>query len=375
MAVRAKSESTRRNGVWAAVVPLALVAGLSGLIVSAFYAWINPIIESRREQEVIEMGLRSIFPDAARTTKLEGISLPQGVEEPVYEVYGPRNEALGYMYYVTGQGWNTFRLAVGVDAKTQQVVGVRVLEHQETPGLGSRITEDWFLDQFAGKALSEPFRAGDDVEAITGATVSTRGVATTVSQSARSLLEAMGIEVAVAGGSGPGGASGAGGAGADGAGAAAPGAAGGAVRITAPAYLARVREALGEELTVAPADAWRVTDESGRPVAWAVRVEEAGYGGPMGVLVLVDAATLSVRAVEVLSHNETPGLGDVVTEAFFLDQFVGRGPADALEVGVDIDGVTMATYSSTAVAKAVKRAVGIVEALAGTGSGTGGAMR
>jgi len=299
------------------------------------------------------MGLRSIFPEAARATRVEGITLPQGVEEPVYEVLGPGNERLGYMYYVTGQGWSTFRLAVGVDPGTQQVVGVRVLEHQETPGLGARITEDWFLAQFAGKSLADPFRAGEDVQAISGATVSTRGVAQTVLQSARSLLEAMGVEVKAP--------SGAASAGAESAGA------GGAARSAAPAYADRVRKALGEGIAFSPADAWRVQDESGRLVAWAVRVEERGYGGPVSVLVLVDPASLTVSAVEVLSHNETPGLGDAVTEASFLDQFKGRGPADALEIGVDIDGITMATQSSTAVAKAVKRAIEAVEALSGTG--------
>jgi|GEM_PF-597435 len=352
MALQAKTATARRgNTIWAALIPLALVSALSGFIVSAFYAWINPIIETRREQEVIEMGLRSIFPDAERTAKLDGIALPQGVEEPVYEVYGPRNALLGYMYYVTGQGWSTFRLAVGVDPATQQIVGVRVLEHQETPGLGARITEDWFLAQFAGKALSDPFRAGEDVQAITGATISTRGVSQTVSQSARSLLEATGVKVEVAAADSG----------------AASGTAVGTARSQGPAYAAQIRKALGEEVTMAPADVWRVEDEDGRLVAWAVRVEETGFGGPVSVLTLIDPAGATVRSVEVLSHNETPGLGDGITQTHFLGQFTGRGPGDAFQVGVDIDGITMATQSSTAVAKAVKRAVEAVQALGGTG--------
>lgn len=356
MALRTNASAVRREGtVWAALVPLALVSAVSGLIVAAFYAWINPVIESRREREVIEMGLRSIFPEAARTEKLQGIALPEGVEEPVYEVFGPGGGRLGYMYYVAGKGWSDFRLAVGVDPQTQQVVAVRVLEHQETPGLGSRITEEGFLAQFAGKSLSDPFRPGEDVEAISGATVSTRGVAQAVSQSARSLLEAMGVKVEVAG-------SGSAGPGAGGSTAAAGGSGGG---IAAPAYLGRIRSSLGEESTVAPADAWRIQDENGRLIGWAVRIEESGYGGPVSVLVLVDPAGPSVRQVEVLSHNETPGLGDAVTEPFFLEQFAGKGPGDALTVGVDIDGVTMATQSSEAVAKAVKRALSAVQALSG----------
>ena len=153
---------------------MVLVSGLSGLVVSAFYTWINPIIEARREREVVELGLRElIFPEATRIASLHMDDLPQGIESPVYEVFGAKNEALGLMYYVTGQGWETFRLAVGVDPVEKRLVGVSVLEHQETPGLGSAITEEWFLGQFTGKAIGDPFRPGDDVQAITGATVST----------------------------------------------------------------------------------------------------------------------------------------------------------------------------------------------------------
>src|SRR5690606_41146591 len=89
--------TARRNKMWEMLLPLILVAGLSGLIVSVFYAWINPIIEARREQEVIEMGLRTIFPEAARMSAVAIDSLPQGVEAPVYEVFDNQNQSLGLM--------------------------------------------------------------------------------------------------------------------------------------------------------------------------------------------------------------------------------------------------------------------------------------
>ena len=343
--------TARRNKMWEMLLPLILVAGLSGLIVSVFYAWINPIIEARREQEVIEMGLRTIFPEAARMSAVEIDDLPPGVEAPVYEVFDNQNQSLGLMYYVTGQGWDVFRLAVGVDPVEKRVVGVRVLEHQETPGLGSAITEEWFLSQFAGKDLADPFRAGEDVEAISGATVSTRGVADTVSRSAREVLAAMGVEVEVAV-QPTGGAQGQ-----------------AAARRAEPGYAQRIREALGEDVTLEPAEVWLVKAEEGGQLAWAVRVEEQGYGGPVSVLTLIDPADVTVLGVEVLSHNETPGLGDTVAEPFFLQQFFQKGPQDPLQVGVDIDGITMATYSAEAVTKAVKRALEMVEVVGGYGGG------
>lgn len=351
--------SAQRNTAWATLFPLLLVAGLSGLIVSVFYGWINPIIEARREREVIEMGLRMIFPEAERMTTLEVAGAPPEIEMPIYEVFGPQNRSLGYMYYVTGQGWEKFRLAVGVDPVEKRLVGARVLEHQETPGLGAAITEEWFIGQFAGKSLSDPFQAGTDVQAITGATMSTRGVSQTLAQSARALLAAMGIDVEVAAAAGGGG---------SGAGAGSSGGAG-AARAAEPSYAGRVRQALGEGVTFEPAGVWQVKGEDGKAVAWAVRIDEEGYGGTMSVLTLLDPADAKVLGVEVLSHNETPGLGDMAAEPFFLGQFYHKGPQDPLQLGVDIDGITMATYSAEAVTRAVKRALTAIEAVGGYGGG------
>jgi electron transport complex protein RnfG len=68
-------------------------------------------------------------------------------------------------------------LLVGVDTKEGKITGLKVLEHQETPGLGSNVAEAGFLSQFLGKSLESPFRVGEDVQAVSGATISSRAVA------------------------------------------------------------------------------------------------------------------------------------------------------------------------------------------------------
>src|SRR5690606_1577571 len=128
-----------------------------------------------------------------------------------YEVFDNQGNLLGLFYNVTGEGWSTFELAVGVDPATQQVVGARVIEHQETPGVGSRITEDEFLSQSQAKSLADPFQTGLDIQGITGATVSVRGFSKTVSESARAVLESQGITITVAGPAASAGGAGAGG--------------------------------------------------------------------------------------------------------------------------------------------------------------------
>ena len=76
------------------------------------------------------------------------------------------------------------RLLVGID-RDARLLGVRVLEHTETPGLGDAIDErrsDW-IRAFAGRSLSKPPVArwkvrkdGGDFDQFTGATVTPRAV-------------------------------------------------------------------------------------------------------------------------------------------------------------------------------------------------------
>jgi Na+-transporting NADH:ubiquinone oxidoreductase subunit C len=77
---------------------------------------------------------------------------------------------------------------IGVDPALQVVLGIAFYEHVETPGLGGRITEPWFQEQFKGKEL-QPLEEGqeyfylrapgtaqaeNEVDAISGASETTR---------------------------------------------------------------------------------------------------------------------------------------------------------------------------------------------------------
>ncbi len=62
--------------------------------------------------------------------------------------------------------------------------GIEILNHAETPGLGSLIIEDSFKDQFKGRSLDNTnFKVkkdGGDIDQITGATISPRAVSEAV---------------------------------------------------------------------------------------------------------------------------------------------------------------------------------------------------
>jgi len=82
----------------------------------------------------------------------------------------------------------TIRLLIGID-EGQHIRGVRVISHQETPGLGDKIEikkSDW-MTQFTGKSLNNPktsmwkvAKDGGTFDQFTGATITPRAVVSAI---------------------------------------------------------------------------------------------------------------------------------------------------------------------------------------------------
>ena len=90
-------------------------------------------------------------------------------------------------YETTGKGFGgELKLMVGYDLKEDKLVGIEVVSHKETPGLGSRVTEDQFKSQFAGREIDARFllkNGGGDIDAVSGATISSRAVCEAIRKS------------------------------------------------------------------------------------------------------------------------------------------------------------------------------------------------
>ena len=102
-------------------------------------------------------------------------------------VYRARKDGkvTGVAYEIFGSGYaGEIKLMMGVDV-AGNILGVRVLAHHETPGLGDKIEEkksDWIL-RFAGLSLSNPLaekwkvkKDGGQFDQFAGATITPRGV-------------------------------------------------------------------------------------------------------------------------------------------------------------------------------------------------------
>ncbi len=103
-----------------------------------------------------------------------------------------------YAIRFTGNGlWGTITGIVAVNEDASRIVGIDFIEQNETPGLGGRIDDLWFKDQFRNEAIPEgritmlrsAGRLGDPdpdnaaVDAVTGATLTSESVEKILNQS------------------------------------------------------------------------------------------------------------------------------------------------------------------------------------------------
>ncbi len=178
---------------WRLVATLAIAGAISGWLVSSVYQWTLPAIEqhaAEREKAAVYEVLGA--PARWDTLYLVDDALTRIAPATTGFARAPRafvgfdadGERLGVAITGTEPGFqDNVTIMVGFNPETGALIGFRVLEQKETPGLGDKIENDTvFTGQFAGQV--PPLRgvkspAGgktDEVQTITGATISSRAV-------------------------------------------------------------------------------------------------------------------------------------------------------------------------------------------------------
>jgi electron transport complex protein RnfG len=164
----------------------------TALLVMGNVATREPIRE--RQKEDLLVSLRQVVPADRYDNDLLDSPLqltgPRGKPLTVYRgIEETRISALAYE--ISGQGYGgEIRLILGLDAEGR-ILGVRVLQHAETPGLGDKIEPertDWILG-FNGLSLGDPpasqwkvKKDGGRFDSFSGATITPRGVVRSIEQ-------------------------------------------------------------------------------------------------------------------------------------------------------------------------------------------------
>jgi len=106
------------------------------------------------------------------------------------------NEISGYVVFAGGPGlWGEIEAVIGFTETRDKLTGVEFIKQNETPGLGARIAEEWFKEQFRGKMgpfvlVPESTAEGEkELDAITGATRTSNFVLEIINQSLEDIKE------------------------------------------------------------------------------------------------------------------------------------------------------------------------------------------
>jgi Na+-translocating ferredoxin:NAD+ oxidoreductase subunit G len=173
---------------------LAVAGALAGLLIVLVHQWTEPRIQAHRAR-AIAAAVGEVLHGPARTETLfllDGTltaSPPATVDttklDRIWAGYDADDRRIGFAMVAGEPGFqDVIQLMFGYDPDTNTVLGMRVLDSKETPGLGDKIEKDsTFVTAFHGAAMPMiPTKPGAgtgdprEVDTITGATISARAV-------------------------------------------------------------------------------------------------------------------------------------------------------------------------------------------------------
>lgn len=173
------------------VICIVAAAALAGV----FYITKEPIAESERQERLKAINMVLPFFSNEPDKEEEKLTIKDsatGADKDIffYPARDTEDEMVGVALQTvskTGYGGD-IKIMMGIDMKGE-ISGIYILDLKETPGLGSKIKEDWFKEQFKRKSLSNSKlsvkKDGGDIDAITGATISSRAIAYAIEEGLR----------------------------------------------------------------------------------------------------------------------------------------------------------------------------------------------
>jgi len=279
-------------------------AGLLGLV----FGITAPVIAAQKEaarQEALAMLLPEAERFRADTVVIEGDT---GV---VYHAYDEKEEKIGIVFTVAPRGYaGPVETMVGLHTDST-ISAIRIASAaeglKETPGLGARVLEDTFRNQFKGLKHDDLYLAkeGGRIDAITAATRSSDAVTSGVRE---------GVE----------------------------------------RYICYLGDGPVKEVEIKPSATDSLPAKSVETSKFIERVVTAsGYAGEFKVIVRLDEkGRIAKIEIPKAGFEETEGFGSRCREREFLSLFKGLGSADEIKA---IDAVSGATVTSEAVKDAVAK--------------------
>jgi electron transport complex protein RnfG len=173
-----------------------LLAICFGALLAGMQITLGPTIEANKINETLEKVPEMVFGAAHaqeladRKQVVDVTPISVGVDKAGktirYSVFEAKTEGqlAGWVVKTAGQGYaDKIEMLIGLDPMIEKITGIFVLDQKETPGLGNKIVTDEWRSQFLAKSTAQPLAtvkakasAGNEIDAITGATISSKAV-------------------------------------------------------------------------------------------------------------------------------------------------------------------------------------------------------
>lgn len=181
------------------ITVLAVVSLFAGGTLAFIYRWAKPQIEAH-EIELLRQAIFNVLPE----TKRYEVSEKDGVQ--IYECEDTSGNLVGYAFVAEGGGYqDKIRIMVGLKTDLETLGGIEILYSRETPGLGGKIASEdalqpvgkTFAEQFKGLLVLPPIEyvkgkkptSPNEIQAITGATISSRSVVKIINEMVAEVTE------------------------------------------------------------------------------------------------------------------------------------------------------------------------------------------
>lgn len=179
-----------------AIIKPTLVLFFICLIISALLAGTNQMTKDPIEQQSelkAQQARQTVMPGAA---KFEPKTL-NDTNAQCYAATDKDGTLVGYTLTTSAKGYGgDVQVMVGIDTRKGEVSGVAILSQSETPGLGANAVRPEFTGQYRQAVPESGFDViknaqpkDGEIEAMTGATITSRAVTTAVNEAVRCYRE------------------------------------------------------------------------------------------------------------------------------------------------------------------------------------------
>lgn len=159
-----------------------ICAVTTGLLAATNMVTKEPIAQAEALSQ--QQSMEAVSPDGVAS--YEKVELDDNGAQ-CYAALDKNGEIVAYAIATSATGYGgTIKVMTGISAADGTVISVNVYDNSnETPGLGARTSEEGFASQFGGKKTDFGFAVSKDadkypdnttVDAVTGATISSRAV-------------------------------------------------------------------------------------------------------------------------------------------------------------------------------------------------------